>query len=449
MKKLYSTVLLWCSLLCPAFAALACPPADDNQPQAVNPLLVHNLQDDLTKVISLDRFAPPAASRIYAYTNIALYEILAAFDERYITLAGQVNELEPGPQPEAGKAYNQPLIYYHVFLDVAGQLIYNEPMLRKRAAESCAPFLPKELPKELQARSEAYAHKLAAHIVAWSKTDRFHQRKGFPRHTVKGEPGTWEPTPPAYMSGLEPNWWRLRTFVTDTSAQIRPEPPIPFSTEKGSDFYNAALEVYELSNQNKEREDSLALAWHWDDNCKSTTRTGHFMKKTFKQTPIGHWIFITRAACLQNNIPFDRTIEAYMYASIAMAEGMLGTWSEKYRSDLIRPVTYIHRYIDKEWMPTLETPYFPEHPSAHAAISAAAAAVLGDLITDNVTFIDSSIEAYSLPPREYHSLKKAAYDAALSRLYGGIHYRHGCVQGYEQGLAIGRFVMEKLNTRND
>lgn len=447
MKKLYCALLLLFALLVPVAVATACPPSGDDLPKPVNPRLVHNLQDDLTKVISLDRFAPPAASRIYAYTNIALYEILAAFDERYVTLAGQVNELSPVPQPEAGAVYNQPLIYYNVFLDVAGQLVYNEPMLRERAAKSCAAFLPTKLPKPVEARSLAYAKELAGHIVAWSKTDRFHQRKGFPRHTVKGEPGTWEPTPPAYMSGLEPNWWRLRTFVTDTSAQIKPEPPIPFSAEKGSDFYNAALEVYELSK--KVENDSTALAWHWDDNCKGTLQKGHFMMKTFKQTPIGHWIFITRAACLQNNISFDRTIEAYMYASIAMAEGMFAAWAEKYRSDLIRPITYINRYIDKEWEPVLETPYFPEHPSAHAAISAAAAAVLGDLITDNVTFIDSSIQAYKLPPRKYHSLKDAAWDAALSRLYGGIHYRHGCVEGYEQGLAIGRFVLEELETRNE
>ena len=72
---------------------------EKNEPITISPEDYHASVDKVTEVMVHDIFSPPVASRIYAYPNIAAYEILALKDNRYNSLAGQVSELTPIPQP--------------------------------------------------------------------------------------------------------------------------------------------------------------------------------------------------------------------------------------------------------------------------------------------------------------------------------------------------------------
>jgi membrane-associated phospholipid phosphatase len=85
----------------------------------------------------------------------------------------------------------------------------------------------------------------------------------------------------------------------------------------------------------------------------------------------------------------------------------------------------------------LATPPFPEYPSGHSVQSAAAATVLAELFGDTLTFMDYTHDARGLTPRIFHSFTAFAEEAALSRLYGGIHYRSAIERGLEQGRCIG------------
>jgi hypothetical protein len=58
--------------------------------------------------------------------------------------------------------------------------------------------------------------------------------------------------------------------------------------------------------------------------------------------------------------------------------------------------------------------------------------------------VDDTEVLFDLKPRQFDSFRKAANEASISRLYGGIHYRDGIEQGQEQGRQIGRFVVDKL-----
>ncbi|MFW5760284.1 MAG: vanadium-dependent haloperoxidase, partial [Cyclobacteriaceae bacterium] len=128
-------------------------------------------------------------------------------------------------------------------------------------------------------------------------------------------------------------------------------------------------------------------------------------------------------------------------------DAFISCWDEKYRSSLIRPETYIYRYIDPDWKPLLQTPAFPEYTSGHSVISASAAVVLTELIGENFAFADSSEVDYGLPVRQYRSFYEASDEAAISRLYGGIHYRPACDNGIDQGRKVGNFIMDKISTR--
>ena len=63
---------------------------------------------------------------------------------------------------------------------------------------------------------------------------------------------------------------------------------------------------------------------------------------------------------------------------------------------------------------------------------------------DNFSFIDDTEVPFGLPIRSYTSFKEAADEAAISRMYGGIHYRTAVELGVSQGRKVGELVLNKL-----
>jgi hypothetical protein len=125
-------------------------------------------------------------------------------------------------------------------------------------------------------------------------------------------------------------------------------------------------------------------------------------------------------------------------------DAFISCWDEKYRSNRIRPETYINRYIDVNWKPLLQTPPFPEYTSGHSVMSTATAQVLTYLMGDQFSFTDDSEEMFEIRARSFTSFLQAAAEAAISRLYGGIHFRDSIENGQTQGKNIGDNIIEKL-----
>lgn len=130
-----------------------------------------------------------------------------------------------------------------------------------------------------------------------------------------------------------------------------------------------------------------------------------------------------------------------------MFDAFISCWDEKYRSNLIRPETLINQHIDENWKPILQTPPFPEYVSGHSVVSGAASTALTSIFGDNFSFMDNTEVPYGLPIRAFPSFKAAAAEAAISRLYGGIHYRAAIDEGLLQGINIGNLVNEKIAFR--
>jgi hypothetical protein len=137
----------------------------------------------------------------------------------------------------------------------------------------------------------------------------------------------------------------------------------------------------------------------------------------------------------------DRAAEAYAKLGIAVADSFIGCWNAKYDYNVLRPITYIQSTIDGNWQPLLNTPPFPEYPSGHSVQSAAAAVVLTELFGENFAFTDHTHDDHGLEPRSFASFNQAAEEAAVSRLYGGIHFRAAIENGLEQGRCIGEKVV--------
>jgi membrane-associated phospholipid phosphatase len=92
------------------------------------------------------------------------------------------------------------------------------------------------------------------------------------------------------------------------------------------------------------------------------------------------------------------------------------------------------------WLSPLVTPPFPEYPSGHSVQSGAAFDVLAQLFGRSYAFTDHTHDDRGLSPRSFASFSQAAEEAALSRLYGGIHYRAAIDFGVVQGICIGEAV---------
>lgn len=139
--------------------------------------------------------------------------------------------------------------------------------------------------------------------------------------------------------------------------------------------------------------------------------------------------------------------EAYALTALALADGFISSWDEKFRSNVVRPETMINAHIDEAWQPLLQTPPFPEYTSGHSVISTAAATVLTHVFGDGFAFTDSTEVSYGLPVRSFTSFNQAAAEAAISRLYGGIHYRMAIEAGIGQGRGVGELVVRRVKTR--
>lgn len=414
---------------------------------AHNPEFLHRSVKEITDRIVHDIFSPPVAARIYAYSCIAGYEAMVPSDSNYNSLSGQLNGLEPVPQPDETLEYCFPLASIQATLQVGRTLIFSESDLDVFYEQVMKELRQSGIPDDVYDRSIEYGKRVATHILEWSSKDNYKQSRSFPKYTIVEDPATWKPTPPAYMDAIEPSWNAIRPFVLDSADQFVPAPPTPFSKEVKSPFYKEALEVYEAGNGLSDEQ--LEIASFWDCNPFVMNVHGHVMYATKKISPGGHWMNITRVICTQSKSDFMTSAEAYARVSITLADGFISCWDEKYRSKLIRPETYINQYIDENWKPTLQTPPFPEYTSGHSVVSAATAVTLTHLFGEQVAFVDSTEVEFGLPVRKFNSFTEAAEEAALSRLYGGIHYRPAIVQGVAQGKEVGEWVVRNIKTRKE
>ena len=412
-----------------------------------NPEFLHRSIKAITDRIVHDIFSPPVASRIYTYSCIAGYEAIIHSNPKYVSLSGQVTGLEPTPQPDPNLEYSFELASVQATLQVGRQLIFSESDLDVFYNQVMSEFKSSGIPDDVFERSVEYGKKVAEHVLAWSSKDNYKQTRSFPKYTILEDPATWKPTPPAYMDAIEPHWNKIRPFAIDSATQFKPQPPTTFSAQKNSEFYKEAYEVYTTVKGLTDEQRNIAS--FWDCNPFVMNVRGHVMFATKKISPGGHWMNITRVTCTQTNADFAASAEAYVRVAISLVDGFISCWDEKYRSKVIRPETYITTYIDENWAPLLQTPPFPEYTSGHSVISSSAAVALTNLFGDNFAFTDSTELEFGLTARSFKSFKEASAEAAVSRLYGGIHYRPAIDQGVIEGSALGEWIVKNIKTRKE
>jgi hypothetical protein len=402
--------------------------------------ILHRAEKALTDVIIHDIFSPPVASRIYVYANIAAYEVLVKANDSCRSLHGRIHAIPEIALPE--KKISFPLAAVYSFLLTGKKLVFSEPVLEDSINNILKMYKSRRLPAAVYIASLEYGKKVSDAIITWASKDQYNETRKLRRYQFAKQEGKWIPTPPGYMAAIEPYWNRIRTLALDSACQFKPHIAEIFSKEKNSLFYKQAYEVYETgTGLSKEQKD---IANFWDCNPFFLNTEGHLNFATKKISPGGHWIAIAGILSTQQNAGMMKASAVYTCLSIALFDAFICCWDEKYGSNVIRPETYINSYIDESWRPILQTPPFPEYPSGHSVVSTAAAIVLTRLFGENFSFTDNTEIEFGLPERKFSSIIEAAKEAAISRLYGGIHYRAAIENGREQGENIGKYIVAKI-----
>jgi len=418
----------------------------DYQKTVHDPLLYCKTVKKLNDIVLENNFPPMIAARNYTYANVAAYEVISAGDSSYNSLSGQVKDMPAMPKPPAGAKIDYPLAAMLAFTKVGNAVTFPEGSMMeyydhlKHIADSSG------MSEEMINASAAYADTVSSAVLTWSKKDNYAPTRSATKYTVSNEDGRWIPTPPAYSQALEPHWMEIRTFVLDSASQCKPVAPPPFNMkDTTSRFYRLTIEV-------KNRVDSLNdeqkhIADFWDDNPFKLNVSGHVMFGTKKFSPAGHWMNIVGIAAEKKQADFNTTVYAYTKTAVAIFDGFISCWEEKFRSNRIRPETVIDKYIDPNWRPYIQTPPFPAYTSGHSVISGAAAEVMTDIFGDNFAYRDTSELEFGINHRNFTSFRQAALEASVSRLYGGIHYRDDLDMGNLQGKAVGTLVVTRLKMK--
>ncbi len=356
------------------------------------------------------------------------------------SLQGKVKGLHNIPQPPANTKVDYPFASLIAMVKVGNELTFSGDTMKILADSIKALAQDGGMPDDMFQASIAYGLQVADSVMSWSKKDNYAQTRGS-RFTISNIEGHWSPTPPGYFDAVEPLWPTLRCMIMDSVDMFPPIPPVPFSKDSSSKFYKMAKQVMETGNTLDSTQKWIAN--FWDCNSFKLHVEGHAMFATKAMTPAGHWMEIVGTIARNNNADFYKTVAAYAGASFGMYDGFICCWYTKYKTDVIRPETYINKYINQDWMPYLQTPPFPEYNSAHSTISAAAATILGTMFK-NTAFKDSSERQWGWPDRSFKTADEAAVEVSFSRYYGGIHYKQSVETAYIQGKQIGNLVMSKI-----
>ena len=377
-------------------------------------------------------YSPPVASRAFAYLGISAYEALASGNAKLASLAGQVNGLKAVPRREAGAAYDDGIVLDAVMTKAVETFFGNTGPTGQRVMAAFAARSREAVIAGVEAatvaRSEAHGQAVAAHILTWSQDDggAVIDNMGFPEQfDLQKGPALWVPTSAIRQQQMPllPNWGKNRTFAMADGQSCPLPPPPDYSEDPASQFYKEAKEVCDVRDNLTAEQKIIARFWS-DDPMLSPT-------------PPGHWVSIALQVLDQRKAGADESAETLARLGIAVADAFIGCWACKFQYNLLRPVTYIQRVIEKGWQPLLITPPFPEYPSGHSTQSGAAAAVLEKIYGSSFAFSDATHIRDGLQPRNFTSFWQAAEEAGISRLYGGIHFRAAIVRGLDQGRCIG------------
>jgi membrane-associated phospholipid phosphatase len=237
--------------------------------------------------------------------------------------------------------------------------------------------------------SKRLGEDIARRVIAWSPKANLFQPWG---GTIPTGPGKWYSAPRVPPIGIA--FASSRTWVLDSASQFRPAPPPAFDSPE----WRASLEEVKAIARNRTREQS-EIARRWDAS-----------------DPWEIWTQKAADAIRRRRMPEDQVVKVLALLNVAASDAIIACFDAKYHYWTIRPSQADTTLALAD---SVGLPNFPSYPSGHSCSAGAFNAVLGHFF-----------------PEERAEFERVATEQAMSRLYGGIHYRFD----NDVGLALGRAV---------
>ncbi len=425
--------------------ASGCSPSSDKAKIIINNDILSECNLAIQNAVVLDGVTPPVASRRYFYSTVAAYEAVRPFNTELVSTVGQFNDFNQISQIDTSLGICLDLAALRAYTQTALDLVYKEDSILAFQNRKLN-FYKKTLSNQIFNQSIAWGDTVSKNILLWASGDTFAQIRGTDLYTTKASDEFWKPTPKEYMQAIEPQWRKVRPSYIKSSHQFFDSLPVPtpYNLGKNPKFNELMREIYETVIHTDSQK--LLTARYWDDNPSSTFHYGHATIKVLKVSPAGHWLSMFSTVAREKKYDLFQSAEGMLRISSVMFDGFIAVWDAKYTYEYIRPVTVIQRHIDSSWLPLIETPSFPEYPSAHSVVSSAAATVLTDMFGE-YSFTDSAEFEFGLGARTFKNFREASDEACMSRIYGGIHFREGMEYGKNLGNAVGHYHNKNLITR--
>jgi membrane-associated phospholipid phosphatase len=395
----------------------------------------------MTEMMIHDVSNPPLAMRFFAYANLAAYDLQSSFDSSLPQIQDKLTDF-PVIEKKDPLDANISLASLIAMMDVSATMQPSGLKMKdwkKSYLDSCA---RSGFSSHVIEASQELANHYSSRMLKYAKADKYNQISRFVRYSPEKKPGFWYPTPPGYFPAVEPYFSKIRSFnLRDSSfiqslCQIKPQ---PYSEDKSSEFYQMTKEVLESGKT----ENHQKIAAFWDCNPFALSENGHLLIAMKKISPGAHWMGIAGIACQMKKVPFGQGLLVRTALSVGLMDAFWICWKRKYETNRIRPETAIRQLIDPTWKPFLQTPPFPEFPSGHSTVSTTAAIILTHFFGDNFAYVDTVEMRYGIDARPFKSFKLAAEEAAISRLYGGIHFMDGITAGQQQGRLLGEHLVKE------
>ncbi len=375
----------------------------------------------------------PAASRLYAYAGVTLYQAVLPGMPTSFSLSGQLNDLPDTPYADVDEVYDWASAANAALATVLSGILPDESSRAiSTLRQNQTTAREREVDEDVVARSLKFGDEVGKVILDWVAGDNFAETRDLVWEIPTGDPSYWVYTRDG-QKAVEPFWGEIRPFVLSDADACAVESTMPFSSEEDSTFYLQALEVKNVGDNLTDEQKDIARFW-----VDTPGETG---------TPAGHWVLIENQLVDLLDLKLERAAHMYALVGVALGDSFISAWSLKYEFNLLRPVTYIQTYIEPNWNSMIASPGFPEYPSGHSVVSGAAGDVLTYLF-GTVAFTDESGRKHGLDDRSFTSFQAAASEAAISRLYGGIHYRAAIEGGLRQGQCISESIQDYLQLRS-
>lgn len=400
----------------------------------------------IQNAVVLDGVTPPVASRRYFYSTVAAYEALRPFHTNLVSTVGQFNGFSKMATIDTALGICLDLAALRAYTQTALDMVYKEDSIRAFTDRKLKSYKSR-LSSAVYEHSISWGDSVSRYVLDWANGDTFAQIRGTDLYMAKSSNEYWKPTPKEYMQAIEPQWKKIRPSFMKNGHQFFDSlpTPTPYNLGKNPKFNEFMREIYEAVVHTDSQK--LLTARYWDDNPNSTFHYGHATIKVLKVSPAGHWLSMFSTVAREQKYNLFQSAEGMLRMSAAIFDGFIAVWDAKYAYEYIRPVTVIQRHIDSSWLPLIETPAFPEYPSAHSTISSAAATVLTDMFGE-YEFTDSAEFEFGFGARRYKNFREASDEACMSRIYGGIHFREGMEFGKNLGNAVGHYHNKNLVTQN-